>query len=167
MNVRQLKSGSYNYRMMKDGVLISFTTKEQITSKKEIEQRFWMAFCEKQRSEASNDLPQTPIFLKHKREPRTGYVYFISNGAGAIKVGRTSDVENRLKDLQTSNPHKLEVIKTFEYKGSGSLKGERFWQAVIRRHFNSLSGEWFEAEAEDVLKVISDYQDLEVNGCQR
>lgn len=167
MNVRQLKSGSYNYRMMKDGVLISFTTKERITSKKEIEQRFSKALYEKQMAKVQNDSFPMPILLKVDEEPCNGYVYFISNGAGAIKVGRTSDIKNRLKSLQTSNPHKLEVIKTFEYKGMGSAEGERFWQAVMRKHFNSLSGEWFEAEAEDVLKAISDYQDLEVNGCRK
>lgn len=162
MNVRRLKSGSYNYRMMKDGIQISFTSKKQLTSKKEIAERFQLALSKKQGSgEAISTLNKTPVLLDITSAGNTGFVYFISNGHGAVKVGKAHNVKERLRSLQTSSPHRLEVIKVLEYQGECAILGEKFWHRIMRKRFRPMSGEWFEAETDAVLKTISEYQGLE------
>ena len=49
-------------------------------------------------------------------EIKQGYVYFISDNQGAVKVGQAVDVEKRLSGIQTSNPHKLMTLATIRYE---------------------------------------------------
>ena len=52
-----------------------------------------------------------------RKEPRPGYVYVIAEKTSAggytgyYKVGKTQNLDARISELQTGNPHKLEYVK--------------------------------------------------------
>lgn len=75
-------------------------------------------------------------------------IYFIRKGkTGPIKIGRTSDIENRLKGLQTGSELKLNLIKT--------IPGNPKLEAYLHEKFKSirLEGEWFSPD-NNLLNLI-------------
>lgn len=68
------------------------------------------------------------------------YVYIITDTESkAFKIGLSANPEDRLKGLQTGNPHRLELSWVKE----GKLKDER---ALQKRYASSrLEGEWFQS----------------------
>ena len=89
---------------------------------------------------------QRNIRLKHKPSKET-CVYFIRSG-DMIKIGYTSNIEDRKSSLQTNNPIKIEVLKTIP----GGYEEEQ----ELHRKFSHLNkqGEWFFA-AKELLDFIS------------
>jgi hypothetical protein len=83
------------------------------------------------------------------RQKRQKVVYFVQTaGGGLIKIGFTTNLEARVRDLQTSSPVALCVLATLS--GGESLEAElheRF--ASYRKH-----GEWFEP-APELLSFVS------------
>jgi len=78
-------------------------------------------------------------------------VYFVqAEGGGPIKIGRATDVERRVADLQRYSPLPLHVLAVAE---GGSALETRLHQrfANTRKH-----GEWFEP-SESIMAVISEY----------
>jgi Meiotically up-regulated gene 113 len=74
-------------------------------------------------------------------------VYLIRSGdTGPVKIGRASDVEVRRKQLQTSHPEPLRVIRAIE----GSHATERWLHDRFAEQ--RLRGEWFEFHA-DMLAI--------------
>jgi hypothetical protein len=73
-----------------------------------------------------------------------GWLYFIGNGAGPIKVGVTRDTpRERLKALQTGNPTRLRVL--FAIEAEDVLAAEKLaHNALTPAH---VQGEWYEREA--------------------
>lgn len=65
-----------------------------------------------------------------------GFIYFVGLRR-AFKVGWARDVSKRMKQLQTSSPHKLTLIY--------SLPGTRREEAMLHSFFvaHRLRGEWF------------------------
>lgn len=78
-----------------------------------------------------------------------GKVYLLNAwGTERYKIGVTkSDVEKRLKQLQTGSSDELVIVKTFESDNYRKIEG---W---LHRKYKSkqVSGEWFELEDIDVL----------------
>ena len=73
-----------------------------------------------------------------------GHVYFIQQGEdGPIKIGFSTDVEGRLKSLQTATPYPLVLLGVME----GNITTEARLHGLFQ--FCRLSGEWFEPR--DVL----------------
>jgi hypothetical protein len=69
-------------------------------------------------------------------EPKKGWVYFVRNGK-AIKIGFTTDLDQRLKRLQTASSSTLELLGAV----AGTLEDE---QNLHRRFANlQIRGEWF------------------------
>jgi hypothetical protein len=69
-------------------------------------------------------------------EPKKGWVYFIRSGK-AIKIGFTTDLDQRVRRLQTASSAPLELLGTV----AGTLEDE---QNLHRRFANlQLRGEWF------------------------
>lgn len=69
----------------------------------------------------------------------SGSVYFIQQGNdGLIKIGTTENVKARLATLQTSSPHKLNLLNT--------ISGGRQKEAELHNRFSEFrkNGEWFE-----------------------
>jgi len=69
------------------------------------------------------------------------HLYIVQSGTtGAFKVGRSSDVEARLKQLQTGSPYTLRIILVL--KGQGHL--ERELHRRLRGYESQQEGgEWF------------------------
>lgn len=68
-------------------------------------------------------------------------VYVVQCGP-CVKIGYTSNLEQRLHALKTSNPHEIELI--------GSFPGTKADEKIIHKQFSHLriKGEWFAAEWE-------------------
>lgn len=93
----------------------------------------------------------------------TSYLYLVASTRGVahespIKVGRTSNLQQRLRGLQTSSPTRLEYHDVWDF--SGGLGGEagrmeKCFHYCQRQH--RLSGEWFAMEPEHARKLIEVY----------
>ncbi len=82
------------------------------------------------------------------------FIYFILNeDSQAIKIGLAKDVEKRIETLQTSNPVKLELIKSIQVKSKKEAQG---LEKQLHEKFSELRiiGEWFSAKTE-LLEHIS------------
>jgi len=78
-----------------------------------------------------------------------GYVYFIRDGE-YMKIGYSTDVQQRMKSLITANPRDIELIAVFP----GSTKTERELHSAFAycRH----RGEWFHIDPKmyDIINVV-------------
>jgi len=88
------------------------------------------------------------------------FVYFIvqkkRKGRAPIKIGLSSDPDQRLKKLQTANPVKLKIIKKFEFDcRSDAEKVERTIHYLAGKRNKKLEGEWF-ILFESIDKLIND-----------
>lgn len=84
-------------------------------------------------------------------KPEKGYVYFISDGLGHVKIGIAKDVQKRLYSLQTCNPLLLEIRLVLSVK---DMDDARRIEQKLHTIFNEsrLRGEWFdERPVEDFL----------------
>lgn len=74
---------------------------------------------------------------EHRRDTR-GVIYFLlAHEVARVKVGFTTHFENRFRDLQSTSPVKLEVLRVVE----GSYHDEQTVMAVFHKY--RLHGEWF------------------------
>jgi len=82
-------------------------------------------------------------------------VYFIQQQGGSkcVKIGVTSNIEDRLKKLQTGSPYKLRVISKIIAKDkSHALYIEKSLHEQLSKY--RLSGEWFSSISVD--NILSD-----------
>ena len=89
---------------------------------------------------------------KEKRRSSPGLVYLIKAGMH-VKIGSTKELKKRLSQLQIGNPHKLEVLKTWE------TKNEADWEKKLHDIFISrrVSGEWFNLTKSQLNKLLAAY----------
>lgn len=100
---------------------------------------------------------------------KPGFVYFIQLGgpSGAIKIGYSVDVGDRLKSIQTSSPLEAVVIGTMQFETpddaarfEARLHQEVFWDLRIR-------GEWFRCDprilrfVRTINMVVERYKDTD------
>lgn len=78
----------------------------------------------------------------------TGHVYFVECG-GRIKIGYSTNVEARMKALETGAPHSLTLLATIP----GSQGFERAIHSVLGAHRHK--GEWFD-DCAAVRSLISE-----------
>lgn len=75
------------------------------------------------------------------------YVYFIQpegNGNRPVKIGYSSNPENRCRDLQTSNPGKLKVCVKLPFDTEAEAReAERTLQSLAGKKHRRMNGEWF------------------------
>ena len=70
------------------------------------------------------------------------HLYIIqSHTTGAFKVGRSSDVETRLKQLQTGSPYKLRITLVLENQGTREREIHRRLRGYESQSDDG--GEWF------------------------
>lgn len=68
----------------------------------------------------------------------SGFIYFIQmDRIGPIKIGFTTDIKNRLLQLQTANPYPLNLLLYYP----GEIEDEKEIHAGFREM--RLEGEWF------------------------
>ena len=86
---------------------------------------------------------------------KEGYIYFIQAGDnGSIKIGYTaSDVESRLKTLQTGNPNVLSII--------GTIPANKYEEKQTHHYFKHLrlNGEWFKP-SDEITKYIKSKNEM-------
>ena len=73
-------------------------------------------------------------------------IYLISDGT-FIKIGITSNIRKRIKNLQTGNPNKLKVIFTYYVDNAEQLEMELHKKFKRKRK----AGEWFDLTDDDVM----------------
>jgi hypothetical protein len=76
-----------------------------------------------------------------------GFVYFVSDGGYAIKVGYATSVERRLTELQHANARPLKLLGAV----AGEVKHEKSLHRLLKPH-HSL-GEWF-VDCVEVRQVV-------------
>lgn len=84
------------------------------------------------------------------------HLYIIqSDTTGAVKIGRSTHPEKRLKELQTGSPYALRILKVFTDKGdiehSLHQDVERY---RLRSGASGIKGEWFH---HDCLHYLPDW----------
>ena len=68
------------------------------------------------------------------------HLYIIQSAVtGAVKIGRSNDVEKRLKQLQTGSPYRLVLLAKFENKGCIEI----YLHRELARYKSVMQGEWF------------------------
>lgn len=78
-----------------------------------------------------------------------GYVYAISNGRGAVKIGWTTNPSSRLAKLAALSPDSLSVVALKR----GSVRDEKKAHRELAEH--RIRGEWFDAQADPVKAFVS------------
>lgn len=88
------------------------------------------------------------------------HLYIMQMGrTGAIKVGRSSDVERRRQELQTGCPYEVRVLLVAEGQGHREAQLHRFLRPFRLRHEK---GEWFSEAAIGSIPVdIYDLMSME------
>jgi hypothetical protein len=86
------------------------------------------------------------------------YVYFILDEAsGAVKIGRTRDLQDRISTLQTGNCNPLELLGTIECKTEDESKEkEKYYHNEFK--YLRLLGEWFTYDEETFKKFHKNIQ---------
>lgn len=85
---------------------------------------------------------------KNKHKFSVGYVYFAKNEDDKIKIGRTINLKGRMKSLNTSSPHTIDLVAYFETNSSVEL------EEATQKYFNEnkIKGEWFDINTDDIRK---------------
>lgn len=75
--------------------------------------------------------------MRTKSETGRDLYIIVSKVTGSIKIGRSSNVPQRLNSLQTANSYELKVVLILEGKGDQ----ERYFHQLCRKY--RTQGEWF------------------------
>lgn len=79
------------------------------------------------------------------------YVYLLES-AGCYKIGIAENVEKRIRQLQTGNPHKITLKYSCQVKDrEQALRIESRFHEILRR-FNK-SGEWYQLNWRDAKTI--------------
>ena len=82
-----------------------------------------------------------------RKQVEGGYVYFFECG-DFVKIGHTLCVKSRLKSIQTSNPHPVKLIGSFE---SGVAEEQIVHEHLSKYHHR---GEWYR-KCEELMEIIA------------
>lgn len=89
-------------------------------------------------------------------------VYIIWDSSDYVKIGKAEDLINRMKGLQTANPHELQILKTIQCIDDLQV------EAALHAHFREYrvhtkwkyQSEWFLKSAVDEFINMNDDQTL-------
>lgn len=82
------------------------------------------------------------------------FIYIITNGED-YKVGVSKNPNKRLKQLQTGNPKKLEIVSLFEVPSEIVYAMEREAHKAIQSKY-AKSGEWFKGATAFHVNLLVD-----------
>ena len=78
-----------------------------------------------------------------------GYVYFISDGHGHMKIGKAEDPSSRLKELQVGNPFELKICELIEVEDFPHIHFDAVkFEGLLHQEFKDfkIRNEWFSEE---------------------
>ncbi len=79
------------------------------------------------------------------------YCYIVQAG-NFVKIGYTSNIENRLEQIQTNNPKEVKLLVCFPHETRGAARAmEQRWHLRFSVHLER--GEWYRRAA--VLKELN------------
>lgn len=82
-------------------------------------------------------------------------IYMLSDGTGFYKIGSTSrPIMQRVAELQTGNPRKLDVVLRLSMDDMASLLVEKAIHAWLAEHAAPGGEEWFELSREKFNLVV-------------
>jgi len=83
------------------------------------------------------------------------YLYIIGNGDGAVKVGLSRNPQKRVKQLQTGNENKLELLffEEFECERKKVFQVEKMVHRDLGRRCKRKVGEWFYLDSVDLESI--------------
>ncbi len=81
---------------------------------------------------------------------RAGYVYFIENGTGHVKIGRSRDPEKRLRRFLTGNSSPLRLLHIVQTDDMHATE-RVFHDTFSREPHKRAEGEWFEIDRADSM----------------
>ena len=84
-----------------------------------------------------------------------GYIYLIESG-GFVKIGRTNNPKNRIKNYVTENPNPQKILLVFPVSNPEVVEREVHKGFTEDRH----RGEWFvppNGDVEDMTLLVRDY----------
>src|SRR5262245_20552920 len=83
-----------------------------------------------------------------------GWVYVIeAKGANLFKVGfTTAQPEDRLRQVQTASPHKLELLTAFSCENPPQI--EAVLHQLLEQHAQRVQGVWFAHSREGMLDCM-------------
>lgn len=93
-----------------------------------------------------------------------GYVYLIlevdKNGDEFYKIGISkNEPQKRLKQLQTGNPNKIDILK--HYKSKNYKKVEQWLHSKYSLNKTESNNEWFKLDDQEVLKFIDTCKNID------
>jgi len=81
---------------------------------------------------------------------KNGYVYAIEGKLGYYKLGKSANVDMRLKQLQTGNDTKLRIVYRLEVKDMSLA--ERSLHTLFAK--DRIEGEWFHIKDTGLFRLI-------------
>jgi len=95
-----------------------------------------------------------------------GYVYLLfcvnKDGSEGYKIGVTkNDPIKRLKQLQTGNESKIQLLN--QYESENYLKVEKWMHRKYNSYKTEAKNEWFSLESKDVISFIEDCKEADNN----
>lgn len=104
--------------------------------------------AQEQAKQLQLDLRKANTYQKPSKKGMSGFIYFIQGiSGGPIKIGYTTDLENRLKTLQTGYPDRLEYLLAFP----GSPEHEKALHKQFAQY--RLNGEWFNPDPKVLERI--------------
>lgn len=78
-----------------------------------------------------------------------GYVYFLKADNGLVKIGRTKEMDERIKHLSVTLPYELELVHYIQ------SDNHEWAESVFQRYYagKRVRGEWFELADKDVENI--------------
>lgn len=90
-----------------------------------------------------NDTLMRRSAIKHTVE-QPCYVYVICDTMGSCKIGVASNVQQRLKQIQTGNPYKCEVVKQIKLPSKNiACKLEKLLHEYFKSYQSVAANEWY------------------------
>jgi len=88
----------------------------------------------------------------YEKIEKNGHVYIIQTDGG-YKVGKTKDINNRVKGLQTGNNNEIKVV--FDFNTSNSDLLEKIVHYILDRYRCNSNREFFDCDPEYIKRIIT------------
>jgi hypothetical protein len=93
---------------------------------------------------------------KHEKKNKSGNCLYIVSIKDKFKVGMTKNIDERLKDLNTSSPYQFNIMEIYYTNFNVTL--EKLIKEVFSNERISINCEWYKLSALDKIKEFIDIQ---------